>query len=99
VVKGVVEKVVPRGASDGLLGTHLVLRQEGQTLSIYLGLPRFPGRDRTAFAVADQIEVVGARLQHPAGEVILARRIRRGERVIIYRNERGLPQWSRNARR
>lgn len=105
VVQGVVEGLQARSARADLLGTHLLVRSGDGVVDVYLGPPSRLGKDRVAFAPGEQIEVLGAKILHRRGEILLARQIKRGEQVLTYRNAQGIPvlwrgrgQYSRGER-
>ncbi|MCA9772433.1 MAG: hypothetical protein KC466_08490 [Myxococcales bacterium] len=94
-VRGEVEEVFRftpwRGMSTGV---RLDLRGEKGRLSVHLGPSWFVEHQNTPIMPGDRIEVVGARTIFDGKPTLIAREIRKGDRVLTLRDEEGRPLWS-----
>lgn len=99
VVKGTVEEVRTVVGGRRPMGAYLQVRTALGKVDIHLGLPFLLGRERVNFTRGELVEVVGAVVLFGGSEVLLARQIRRGEAVLTYRSERGLPAFRGGSRR
>jgi hypothetical protein len=100
-LRGVVQEV--RQIADwmgrrSITGTHLVLKTGEQTIEVHLGPSSFLATERLSFAVGDDIEVIGSRVQFSGVFVIVAREVHRGSDRLTLRDARGFPRWSRRGR-
>lgn len=98
-VKGTVDKVseiVGRGNWNGL---HLNLQADGQTYDVHVGPSNYISTSGFTFAVGDQIEVTGSKITFNGAEAIVAREIKKDEKVLTLRDRQGIPSWSRGRRR
>jgi DNA/RNA endonuclease YhcR with UshA esterase domain len=94
-VKGTVEEV--QGGSNpmsqggmmgskkgmGRMGTHLVLKTQDGTLTVIVGPSRFIADKGFSFAKDDQIEVTGSKLKYQGKDEILAREIKKGDKLVV----------------
>ncbi len=95
-VKGTVEKVEEHAGPMGWTGTHLVLKTENETLEVHVGPSAFVADKGFKFVAGDSIEVTGSQMKLEGAEALLARSIKKGEKILTLRNEQGIPQWSRS---
>ena len=100
-LKGVVEKVEevkPAERPGRLGGTHLVVKSEGKSYEIHVGPSAFLQEKNWKFAEGDQIEITGSKVNLNGEEVVLARTIKKDDRTLTLRDEKGIPVWSRGNR-
>ncbi len=92
-VNGTVEQVrnVSRG---GWGGTHLDLKTESGTLDVHLGPSAFLSSKGFQFAKGDQVQVTGSKVSFEGHEAIVAREVKKGDKVLVLRNDQGVPEWS-----
>jgi hypothetical protein len=95
-LRGTVEKVESQTGKWGWTGTHLVVRFEAETLTVHVGPSRYLVQEEFDFAVGDEIELTGSRVRVEEREILIAREIRKGDKVLRLRNEQGIPVWSRS---
>jgi len=81
-----------------MTGTHLLVKAESGTQEVHLGPSRFLAGQEVAFEKGDVIEVTGSRVKSSGGVALLAREVKKGDRVLTLRNVEGVPQWSRGRR-
>lgn len=102
-VKGAVQEVqentMHHGQKDqmsgmGQMGTHLVIKTDNETLYVMVGPSSFLQQKNVTFAKGDQIEVTGSKVKFGGSETIIAREIKKGDKVLTLRNEKGVPEWS-----
>lgn len=82
----------------GRMGTHLMLKTQDGTLTVIVGPSRFIADKGFSFAKDDQIEVTGSKLKYQGKDEILAREIKKGDKLLTLRNAQGVPEWSRRQR-
>jgi hypothetical protein len=95
-VSGTVEKVESHIGKMGWNGTHLVVRFEAETLTVHVGPTAYLAKKGFAFAEGDKIAVTGSRLPFEGHDILVAREIRKGDKLLTLRNGQGIPLWSRN---
>ena len=93
-VKGTVEEVktvAGRGAGTGL---HLALKTESGILDIHLGPAAYLQKQNFQLAKGDQVEVTGSKVQFQGHDAIIAREVKKGDKVLTLRDANGFPAWS-----
>ncbi len=93
---GTITKVETHMGKMGWTGTHLVVSFEAETLTVHVGPSSYLTQRGFSFAPGEQIEVTGSRIKLEGSDVLIAREIKRGEKVLMLRNSQGIPAWSRN---
>jgi len=93
-LKGTVESVMEVPGTGGMSGTHLALKTETETIHVHLGPTAFVTKQGVAFAKHDQVSVTGSRIKGEGFEAILARSVKKGDKVVTFRDEKGMPRWS-----
>ena len=94
-VRGTVVEVRDLGRDTAPRGTYLILRTEAGTLRVHLGPRERTGKARPSLAAGDPVEIVGSLVRHDNALILLARQIRKGDTVLIFRNDRGFPVMGR----
>lgn len=95
-LKGTVTSVESHVGRMGWNGTHLVVSFDTETLTVHVGPSNYLVQQGFSFAAGDQVEVTGARIKFEGSDVLIAREIRKGDKVLTLRNSQGIPAWSRN---
>lgn len=95
-LSGTVTKVESHVGRMGWNGTHLVVSFDAETLSVHVGPSNYLVQQGFSFAVGDQVEVTGSRIKLEGTDVLIAREIKKGDKVLTLRNSQGVPAWSRN---
>ena len=80
----------------GWNGTHLIVKFEAETLTVHLGPSNYLVQQRFSLAKGDWIKVTGSKIEFEGANVLVAREIRKAEKVLTLRNRHGIPVWSRN---
>jgi hypothetical protein len=95
-LRGTITKVETHPGRIGWNGTHLVVSFDAETLTVHVGPSNYLEQQGFLFAAGEQIEVTGSRIKLEGSDVLIAREIKRGEKVLTLRNSQGIPLWSRN---
>ena len=95
-LKATVTKVESHVGRMGWNGTHLVVNFDAETLSVHVGPSNYVVQQGFSFAVGDQVEVTGSRIKFEGSDVLIAREIRKEDKLLTLRNSQGIPVWSRN---
>ncbi|MGB8493234.1 MAG: hypothetical protein WCE53_02425 [Candidatus Acidiferrum sp.] len=77
------------------MGLHLILKTDKESLTVLVGPSGFVKEKNFAFAKGDQIEVTGSKVKYNNTDVIIAREIKKGDKTLTLRDEKGIPEWSR----
>ena len=87
-----VEKMMPmRGMSHGV---HAVIKTEKETISVHLGPEWYIDNQDGRIEPKDTIEVKGSRITFDGKPAIVAAEVKRGDEVLVLRDENGVPVWS-----
>lgn len=85
--------VVPaRGGRMG--GMHVALQSDGQTMDVHLGPTWFLQREGVEVAKGDLVEVTGSVVDSDGSTFLVAREIKKGQKILRLRDEQGVPAWS-----
>ena len=95
VFKGVVEEVKDRECPiSGGMGAHLMLKLgEGQILEVHLATTKFVQNYELVFSKGDEIQVTGTKVKFEDKDAILAREIKKGNDIFVFRDKDGKPVW------
>ncbi len=87
-----VQQFMPRqGMRQGI---HLLLKTNGETISVHLGPAWFLENQDVTIEPKDRIEVTGSRITFDGKPAIVAAEIKKGEETLILRDKSGFPVWS-----
>jgi hypothetical protein len=81
-----------RGGRTG--GVHITLQSDGQTMDVHLGPTWFLEREGVAVAKGDAVEVTGSVIDSDGNSFLIAQELRKGQKVLKLRDERGIPVWA-----
>ena len=81
---------LPRGRHTGV---HLVVKTDKETIPVHLGPSFFVDKLNVTFAPQDKVEITGSRINPPRGPVIIAREVKKGDKVLKLRYADGTPAW------
>ena len=95
VFKGSVQEVKDRQCPvSGGMGAHLILKlEDGNTIEVHLAPTKFLKVYELVFAVGDQLEVTGSKVNFEGVDTIFAREIKRGNDTFAFRDKDGKPVW------
>ncbi len=87
-----VDKVTPqKGMSQGV---HLLLKTDKESVPVHLGPDWFLENQETVLQPGDKIEVKGSRVEFDGKPAIIAAEVKKGNQVLILRDEKGYPAWA-----
>jgi hypothetical protein len=89
---GAVNVVPARGGRMG--GLHLTLQTQGQTMEVHLGPTWYLQREGIELAKGDAVEVSGSVVDLEGATFLIARELKKGQKIVVLRNEQGIPAWS-----
>ena len=102
-IKGTVEEVqegmmqsgqMSQMKGMGHMGMHLIVKTESESLTVLVGPSSFVKEKNFTFAKGDQIEVTGSKVKYDDKDAVIARDIKKGDKTLTLRNEKGIPEWS-----
>jgi hypothetical protein len=95
VFKGVIDEVKDRECPiSGGMGAHLMLKlSDGQLLEVHLATSKFVKEYELVFSKGDEIQVTGAKIKFEDKDAILAREIKKGNDIFVFRDKEGKPVW------
>ncbi len=91
--EGTVEKI-DRPASEHMppMGLHLLVNSGNETFRVHLGPAEFVEKTMT-FKEGDTVQVTGSKMMMMGETAIIAREVKKGEKVLKLRDENGMPLW------
>jgi len=92
-LRGTITKVETHMGSMGWNGTHLVVSFDAETLNVHVGPSKYLDQQEFSFAPGQQIEVTGSRIKFEGSDVLIAREIKSGEKVLRLRDSQEFPVW------
>ena len=87
-----VDKITPR--KDMFYGIHLVVKTNESTVPVHLGPGWYIENQDITFEQNDKVEVTGSRITFEGKPAIVAAEIKKGDEVLILRDNNGFPAWS-----
>lgn len=98
VVKGTIEKVTEVEGKHRWNGTHLTLRTDDQTYDVHVGPSDYVSKNGFKFSAGDRVEVTGSKIKLGGVDTIVAREIKKQDKVYTLRDSQGFPKWSGRGR-
>lgn len=93
-IEGTVRSVDLQPARYGShTGVHLTVAVGDETVPVHLGPSWFLDNQDEQVDVGDEIVVVGSRVTLGGAPVVIAREVRRGDAVLVLRDDAGYPAW------
>lgn len=87
-----VDKVTPmKGMHSGI---HLALKTDKGTIDVHLGPEWYIERLDTKIQKGDKIEVKGSRVTIGGKPAIIASEVKKGDSVLLLRDNNGVPAWA-----
>lgn len=81
---------LPRGMG---MGVQILLKTGEETIPVHLGPVWFIKKQKREAAPGDKIEITGSRVDSEGKPVIMASEIRKGDKSLKLRDEKGVPVW------
>jgi hypothetical protein len=87
-----IDKVTPmKGMHSGI---HVLLKTDKETIPVHLGPDWYIERLDTKIEKGDTIEVKGSRVSFSGKPAVIAAEIKKGEDVLVLRDNAGIPAWA-----
>jgi hypothetical protein len=80
-------------------GVHLAVKTEKETLDVHLGPSWYLENQDVKLVPKDQVEVKGSRVTVAGKPALIAAEVKKGDGVLVLRDEKGFPAWSAMRRR
>jgi hypothetical protein len=91
---GTIEKVV-QSKHMHMTGVHLLIKSQNETFEVHLGPAAFLAEKNVTLSEGDAVAVIGWRAPRSDRFFVIAREVKKGDKVLTLRNEQGLPLWPR----
>jgi hypothetical protein len=98
-VKGTIAEVKQVGGRRGWNGTHLVLKTQAGQMDVHVGPSAYIAAQGFSFAPGEQVEVLGSQVKMGDSDALIAREIRKQDKLLTLRDAQGMPRWSGGRRR
>lgn len=87
-----IDKITPmKGMSYGV---HLMIKTDKETISAHLGPGWYIENQDAEIKTKDRIEITGSRITFEGKPAIIAAEVKKDNKVLKLRNEKGIPYWS-----
>lgn len=87
-----IDKITPmKGMSYGV---HLTVKTDKEILSVHLGPAWYIENQDVKIAPKDTLTISGSRIMFQNKPAIIAREVKKGDEVMLLRDENGFPVWS-----
>ena len=94
MIAATIEEVNEQGGNMGMIGTHLVVKTDEETLDVHLGPSTYLADQGFVFNKGDQIEVTGSKVKQENATFLIAREVKKGDKLLTLRDEQGRPAWA-----
>ena len=82
----------------GWNGVHLAVQAAEGKYDVHVGPSGYVTQQGFRFAEGDQVEIVGSKVELNGTVAVIAREVRKGDKVLSLRDKQGIPLWSRGRR-
>lgn len=89
-----VDRMTPIGRGRGGGGVHLLVKTNQETIEVHLGPAWYLENQNFSVAQGDRLEIKGSRVSTPGTLALIAAQVKKGNEVLVLRNEKGFPVWS-----
>jgi len=92
---GVVQEVTDHNCPiSGGMGAHLLVKlSNGNLIEVHLATTKFVKNYELVFNKGDEVEITGSKVTFEGADAILAREVKRGNDVFLFRDPQGKPIW------
>jgi hypothetical protein len=87
-----VEQITP--GKNMSSGVHIVLEADAETISVHLGPLWYMENQDVKIEAKDKVEIKGSRITFEGKPAIIAKEVKKGDEVLMLRDETGLAVWS-----
>ncbi len=87
-----VDKITPGKSMS--YGIHIILKTDETTVPVHLGPGWYIENQDITIERNDKVKVIGSRITFDGKPAIIAAKIRKGDEVLMLRDENGIPAWS-----
>ena len=94
-----VETVTPQTGRRGMQGVHVTLDTGAEKVSVHLGPASYIEKQKLEIAKGDRLVVTGSKIERSGTTFVVARTVQKGDLTVTFRDERGVPLWSRGGPR
>lgn len=95
ILSGTVEKVNQIKPMKGMnYGIHIMIMTDKGAIEVHLGPGWYVERLDTKIEKGDKVEVKGSRVTISDKPVIIAAEVKKGENVLVLRDNAGIPAWA-----
>ena len=77
---------------------HLTVQAAEGNYDVHVGPADYVTQQGFSFAAGDQVEIVGSKVELNGTMAVIAREVRKGDKVLSLRDKQGIPLWSRGRR-
>jgi hypothetical protein len=92
-----VEKTTP--PKNRGYGVHLTLQTNKETISVHLGPAWYLEKQTPQIEANDTVSVTGSRVTVDGKPAIIAAQVKKGNDILKFRDDNGIPAWSGAGRR
>lgn len=75
-------------------GIHLIVKTANGELPVHLGPAWYIDNQELQVQVDDEIEVTGSRITYDDAPALIAAQIKKGDDLLVLRDDNGFPEWS-----
>jgi hypothetical protein len=87
-----VDEIMPvKGMSYGV---RLVLKSDSEQVAVHLGPAWYVTNQDLSINVGDKVTVTGSKVMFEGKPAIIAAQVKKGDEVLMLRDEKGFPMWS-----
>ncbi len=98
LVRGAVADVKTHESVQGYTDLHLIITTEHGNMEVHVAPLSYLSKRGFEFVKGDQVVVTGSKVTTADGDILIAREIRKGDRVLAVRSYTGRPAWPKKTR-
>ncbi len=93
-VTGSVEEVLHPNGPNGMIGTHVNLKTDSAVLDVHIGPETYISKQGFTIQKEDTLTVVGSKQVIGGKDALIAKEVKKGDKVLTLRDANGFPKWS-----
>ena len=95
IIKGKVVRIDKVTSNQRMYcGIHLIVKTDKETIPVHLGPEWYFANQKIEIKEKDKLEILGSRISHDGKPAIVAAEVKKGDEILILRDEIGVPLWS-----